>query len=224
MFPIAGSGSTSSPISLEVDGGEATLTQGFGGWETVSRPQRVALTRYVGNDPIGQSVPVLYDSFARSQDVEPRLQRLLLQSREKGGDNRVPTVWRLDGPIFYPEKRWVVSGLEFGEILRAPRPAPILTPGPPAIVVRQRLTISFLEYIDPDQIRVKRVKRTYRPKGKKRKIKANGRSIKAIAAEFYGTSEIAVARALGKAQKPPIRDIKKKLGKDREIRLPNLRV
>lgn len=209
-------------IRLAVDGGEAALTQGFGGWETVSRPQRVSITRYAGNDPIGQDVPVLLDGYAQEIGIEPRLRLLLGQSRAQTGDERTPTVWRLSGPIFYPEKLWVVSGIEFGEVLRTPRNPAV---GPRAsFLTRQRATISFLEYIPPDQIRVKRIRRTFKPKGKKRRIKANGRTIKAIAAEYYGTSEIAVARALGKAQKPPIRDIKKKLGKDREIRLPNLKV
>jgi len=222
MDPAANSGSFSSPLSFDIDDGEAVLTQGFGGWETVARPQRVAITRYTGNDPIGQSVPILLDAYARSGNVEPRLQGLLRQSQGQSG--AAPTVWKLDGPIFYPEKRWIVSGIEFGETLRVPLPFQSAAGIAASALTRQRATISFLEYVRPDQIRVRRVKRTYKPKGKKKQVEAKGQSIKQLTAEYYGTSEIRVARALGKAQKPPIRDVKKKLGKKKKIRLPVLKV
>lgn len=204
------------PLYFEIDDGEATLTQGFGGWETVSRPQRVALTRWTGNDPIGQDVPILLDGYAGGVDVEPKLQELLKRSRVRPGAGLPPAVWRLRGPIFYPEKKWIVSGIQFGEILRTPRGENS------AALTRQRATISFLEYIDPDQIRIKKIKRRLKPKGKKNSILADGKSIRQIAVEYYGTGEIVVARALGKAQDPPIRDVKKELGKKRKIRLPVL--
>lgn len=209
---------TGIPITLTIDDGEAALTQGFGGWESVARPQRIAITRFTGNEPIGQDIPVFLDGYAGGRNIEPELQRLLRESRATNAGDP-PTVWRLSGPVYYPEKQWIISGIAFGDTLRTPSPD-----NQTAILTRQRATISFLEYVRPDQIRVKRVKRTYKPKGKKKRIEAKERSIKQITAEFYGTSEILVAKALGKAQRPPVRDVKKKLKKGRKVRLPVLRV
>lgn len=223
LYPAANPSSNAGDrVSFEIDDGEAVLTQGFGGWETVSRPERVALTRYVGNDPIGQDVPILLDGYADDENVEPILDRLLRQSR--AGD-RPPTIWRLSGPVFYPEKRWVVAGIQFGETLRTP----VEVPGTgrfyeSAIVTRQRAVISFLEYVPPDQIRVKKIRRRFRPNGKKSSVLAEGRSIRQIAVAYYGTGRLDVARALGKAQSPPIRDVRRKLGQKRRVRLPILRV
>jgi hypothetical protein len=209
---------TGAPITLTIDDGEAALTQGFGGWESVARPQRIAITRFTGNEPIGQDVPVFLDGYADGRNVEPQLQRLLRESRATN-TGEPPTVWKLSGPIYYPEKEWIVSAIAFGDTLRTPS-----ADNQNAVLTRQRATISFLEYVRPDQIRVKRIKRTYKPKGKKKRIEAKGRSIKQITVEFYGTSEGLVAKALGKKQRPPVRDVKKKLGKKRKIRLPVLKV
>lgn len=206
-------------VRFLVDDGEPTLTQGFGGWETISRPQQVALTRFTGNDPIGQSVPILVDGYRTDQDIMPVLERLLRQSRVQ--EDEAPTIWRIEGPIFYPNRRWIVAGIEFGETLRSRRSGP---GGESSVLSRQRATLNLLEYVPSDQVRVRRVERKFKRKGKKARVQADGRSIRQLAVKYYGTSRLDVARALGKAQKPPIRDIKKKLGEKRQIRLPVLKV
>lgn len=219
LYPASNSSKNAGEsISFQVDDGEPTLTQGFGGWETVARPQRVALTRFVGNEPIGQTIPILLDGYRTDEDVLPKLNALLTQSRVRADRDLPPTIWRIEGPIFYPSRRWIVAGIEFGETLRSPR-----ANGSSALT-RQRATLSLLEYVPPDQIRVKRVRRRLKPKSKRARVLADGLSVRQLAVKYYGTSRLDVAKALGKAQRPPIRDVKKKLGQKKQIRLPVLKV
>jgi hypothetical protein len=185
-------------------------------WETLARPQRVALTRFVGAEPIGQELPVLLDGFRDQRDIEFLLESLLIQSRPKRdkGQSYPPTVWRLRGPVHYPQKRWVLADIEFGEALRSRNLGGRL--------VRQRAVLKFIEYVPPDSMKVKRLPRRLTPKGKEKKVKADGRTLRRIAIKYYGTAK--AARPLGKAQKPPIRDVTRKLPKGRVIRLPRIRL
>jgi hypothetical protein len=218
MYPDPNlSWNSGSSVEFEVDDGEASLTQGFGGWETIARPQRVALTRFVGNDPIGQSIPILLDGYRTDSDVMPKLDALLSQSRVRADRDLPPTVWRIDGPVFYPGRRWIVVGIEFGDTLRTPS-------GDSAVLTRQRAVLNLLEYVPPDQIRVRKIRRRMKPKSKKSRVLADGLSIRQLAVKYYGTSRLDVARQLGKSQKPPIRDVRKKLGEKRQIRLPVIKI
>jgi hypothetical protein len=63
-----------------------------------------------------------------------------------------------------------------------------------------------------------------KPKSKKSRVLADGLSIRQLAVKYYGTSRLDVARQLGKSQKPPIRDVRKKLGEKRQIRLPVIKI
>lgn len=200
-------------LVLEMGDGEAQLTQGFGGWESVSRPQRVAITRFTGTDPLGQDIPILIESQGglNGLSIEGRIQDLIYNARAKS-DGYPSTVYRMQGPVWYTEKRWIIADIEWGEQVRAIYGWP----------VRQRATLKMLEFVNPDAIKVRKrpIRVVYKPKGKKRRIKANGKqNLRQIAKEYYGTAK--VAKELGKRQKPPIRDVKKKLKKGLKIRLPN---
>lgn len=201
--------------------GAPTLTQGFGGlWESVARPHRKSLTRYVGGDPIGQDVPVLIDGLSARRSIQTLLDGLLYwQTPQDPGFT--PTVWQVRGSIHFPQKRWVIADIEFGDSIRFVNPRRAFDD-----LLRQEVTLKLLEYVPAGSIKVKRVplKLTPRHLGKKKKrvVAANGRSIRKIAVKHYGTQK--AAKPLGLAQKPPIRDVTRKLSKKRKIRLPRLTI
>lgn len=203
-------------MTFELGDGEAQLTQGFGGWESISRPQRVAITRFTGTDPLGQDIPILIESAGglNGLSIEGRIKDLIYNARAKS-DGYPSTVYRMQGPVWYTEKRWIIADIDWGEQLRSRYGWP----------VRQRATLKMLEFVNPDTIKVRRrpVRVVYKPKvgkGEDRRIRASGKqNLRQIAKKYYGTAR--VAKELGKRQKPPIRDPMKKLNKGRLIRLPN---
>lgn len=213
MVPARLPWNSGSEIRFDMGDGPAQLTQGFGAmWETVPRPQRKAITRFVGADPIGQDIPILIDGFATRERIQSRLDALLVQQQPKagGGELYPPTIWRIGGPIHFPQKRWVVADIEFGDALRSGG----------GELRRQLAILKLLEYILEDGAKVRRRPRRIAPrglKGKQRVVSAKGRSLRQIAVKHYGTAR--AARPLGKAQRPPVRDVTRKLAQNRKIKL-----
>lgn len=203
-------------LVLEMGDGEAQLTQGFGGWEAIGRPQRIAITRYTGTEPLGQDIPIIFEKrpFPQAPDIQGPIDALISNARPKP-DGYPPTVYRIQGPVWFTEKRWIIADIEWGDQQRASN----------GQIIRQRAVLKMLEFVNPDAIKVRKrpIRVVFKPKGKgtkDRKVKTDGKTnLRQIAKKYYGTAK--VAKELGKRQKPPIRDVKKKLKKGQTIKLPN---
>lgn len=211
MLPAKVPGNSGVEIRFDMGDGPAQLTQGFGGmWEAVPRPQKRAAMRFVGADPIGQDIPILIDGFAQDRPIDHLLDGLLLQQQPKDGGFEgmyPPTIWRIQGPIHMPQKRWVVADIEFGDALRNEH----------GRLVRQAATLKLMEYVRPDRIKVRKLPRRVKPRKEKvgAMVATKNRTLRQLAVKYYGTAK--AARPLGKAQNPPVRDVSKKLS--RKIKL-----
>lgn len=206
LIPARIPGNSGVGVRLLMGDGPAQLTQGYGGmWETVGRSRRKAITRFTGADPIGQDIPIMLDGFAQDRSVQSSLDQLLSQLQPVAATwdpNFHPPVWRLDGPVHYPwSKKWIVADIEFGDAIRNDR----------GDLIRQAATLKLLEYVQPDSLRIHRKPLTIKPRKVKagKKITVKGLTLRQIAVKYYGTAK--VAKPLGKAQKPPVRDVRKKL-------------
>lgn len=192
--------------------GVATITDGLGGqWETVARPHRVGLTRYVGRSPLVQDVPILIDGFAGDGRVNLTLE-ILLDAVVTARTDREPTVWRVQGPIHYPDRRWVIGDIQMGDALRSEA----------GLLVRQELSVSLMEWVAGDKLTVRRKPLKLKPRKRKvgAKISANGKTLRQLAKQHYGN--VKAAKPLGLAQKPPVKDLGKKL--HRKIKLVRVRI
>lgn len=211
MVPARVPGNSGVEVRLDMGDGPAQLTQGFGSmWETVPRPQKRAAMRFVGADPIGQDIPILIDGFAAGESIQMLLDKLLWQQAPKddGPDGMFPpTIWRVHGPIHFPQKRWVLADIEFGDALRDHQ----------GRLVRQAATLKLMEYVRPDRIKVRKLPRRVKPRKEKvgAMVATKNRTLRQLAVKYYGTAK--AARPLGKAQNPPVRDVSKKLS--RKIKL-----
>lgn len=217
LRPARIAGNSGAQVNLTMGDGPATLTQGFGGmWEQVSRPKKRAITRFTGAEPVGQDVPILLDGFQTRRSVESALHQLLYQLQPIATNwdpNFAPPVWRIEGPIHFPMKRWIVSDIEFGDALRDPDNW---------LLIRQEATLKLIEYVRPDELRVKRLPLKVKPRKAKvgSKIDVKGETLRQIAVKYYGAAKY--ARPLGKGQQPPVRDVTKKL--HRKIKLVRLTI
>lgn len=194
-------------VEFLVGDGPATITGGFDGqWETVSRPRRPSLTRYVGRGPIMQDVPVLIDGFRAERSIQMLMDAWLYWQTLSGPDSH-PTIWKVDGPIHYPRKRWVISNITFEDAIRDQQ----------GELVRQAVTLSLMEFVAGDRLRVRRKPLKLKPRKEKvgAKVPTKGLTMRQLARKYYGT--VKAAKPLGAAQKPPVKDMRKKL--HRKIKL-----
>lgn len=140
-------------IWVDMGDGPATITGGLGGWRTVERVDDIALTDWAGQGPLTQDVPVMLDGFAKSEPVEQELKTLFKLGRDVTGNESTPPVFEIAGPIHFPEAHWVLpeGGIELDDAstIRADN----------GLLLRQALTLHLLEFVDPDEVKLRRKRR-----------------------------------------------------------------
>lgn len=119
-----------------------TLTGGFGGWERIPRPRRVALTDHTGSEPYTQKIALRFDGWSEQASVEADIAKLTAMAvgREFGAS---PPIVRVKGPVLGDRIDWVIEDLEFGESLWNAKGR-----------IRQDVTVSLLEYVKPDVVKL----------------------------------------------------------------------
>jgi hypothetical protein len=114
---------------------------GFGGWQTVPRPRRQALTVWQGRDPFSMTVPLLFDGFKAKRFVDTdvsRLERMALPPVE----GKEPPVVTIACAVPHADLPWVIAELELGDSVWAAGGR-----------LRQAVTVHLLRYMAPDRIR-----------------------------------------------------------------------
>lgn len=184
--------SAQPPLSLEVMMGDGTvIATGYGGWEEVPRPRRVAMTVWNGIAPLRLAIPVLIDGLTDGRSVEADV-RLL--ERLAGLDEHVdepPTLTvNANGAIPHdlkqePHNRWVVELLEWGDALRQEDGQRI----------RQEGDLTLLQFIEDEHLRDLKPPAHRRRKSKKGKhghgtyVVKRGDTLQSIAAKKLGSSK-----------------------------------
>lgn len=125
----------------------AKMTQGGGNWTTISRPRRVAMVRWVGRDPYGMDVPVMFDGWAGSDSVETGIAKLN-QMQMSPGDLIPPPTVHIDGAVPIKGAVWVISSIDWGDnVIWAAR-------GEGGHRLRQDAVVHLLQYVPEKLLRV----------------------------------------------------------------------
>lgn len=198
-------------IFIPMGDGPALPVGGLGGYELVARQDDVAATTWEGQDPLAEDVPLLLDGHSEQRSVQREWNTVKKLARDPNGERR-PPVFRVWGPIDSPEgKAWVL-------------PADGISIDSESIIKeddgdlrRIEFTLHLLEYIAPDEIRLR---------GKKqRSAIADNRALTYITREGDTLATIAYRlfgdwkrwKEIGK--KNDIHDPNRVLPKGRELRL-----
>lgn len=147
----------------------ARVTDGYGGWEAIDRPKQLPFTRWVGAPPYQMEMALVFDSLATGGNVEHPIGLLERMAREPGGLGEPPIV-KVVGPLPRSSSvAWVITGLDWGDALR----------GDDGLRVRQEVSVTLLQYTEPDGIKIsvakkrkakkKKPKRKAKPKTRKKK-------------------------------------------------------
>jgi hypothetical protein len=118
------------------------LTNGYGGWSTVQRPQRKALTNWEGHNPFQMDLEAWLSEVQRDRSVEDAIQKLeKMAAIDKTLNPNRPPMVRLHGDALPPGAKylgWVIQDMTWGKTIRS------LNHGHR---VQQQVTLSLLEHV-----------------------------------------------------------------------------
>lgn len=140
---------------FDLGDGSPVVTGGLGGWKIVERQDDIAATIWSGQEPLTADVPIMLDGYANDSGVASQLNTLFKLGRDARGDENVPPVFKLYGPIApIPDgKEWVLGDngidLDPDSVIRSDG----------GDLMRQALVLHLLEYVRPDVIRLRHKKR-----------------------------------------------------------------
>jgi len=93
--------------------GAPKMTGGGGGWSTVARPRRTALTQWTGRDPYRMDVPILFDGWHDRRSVEKDIARL--NRMQMGHDYDPPPTVHIEGAVPIKGAKWVIESIDWGD-------------------------------------------------------------------------------------------------------------
>lgn len=122
--------------------GHPQVSDGYGGFETVTRPFRIGLTRWTGFNPIAVDIPILFDAFRAGDSVEDDIKRLERMAGRDTGLAREPFELRIRSPgRLVPHQdacTWVITSIDWGDAVTR-------TDGKR---MRQAATVSVLQLVE----------------------------------------------------------------------------
>ena len=171
-------------------GAGVAAPSGFGGWEEVPRLEDVAATQWKGQAPLRQDVPIMLNGWGARNSVQPLLNEILKLGRDVRGNEHAPPVFQLiSDAIHFSGMYWVLpsDGIELStdedDVIR----------GRDGTLYRQALTLHCLEFVRPDEIRLRGKKKHTTRFGLDRtadpvehKVTAGARTLEKIAALVFG--------------------------------------
>lgn len=137
--------------------GAPLITGGYGGWTSVDRPDDISFTEWPGSEPVRQSVPIVFSGLKWGESQEEEIREILKLARHKG---EPPPVFTIHGAIHHKKLRWVMESVEFGDPIRSKKTGK---------VIFQPMTLNIMEYIDPDEIKLRRKKKRKKKHDKERR-------------------------------------------------------
>jgi hypothetical protein len=130
-------------VEMLLDSDGARITGGYGGWDTIARPRRQALTDWIGRGPFTMTVSAILDGHMDGTRVEGQchsLERLALPHPNPGGQ---PPVVRLAGAaVPHNDLEYVIENIEWGDTMRDNS----------GNRTRQHVVVNFLRYVAVDKI------------------------------------------------------------------------
>lgn len=143
--------SNGNTVAARLGAGVPQVSDGYGGWEEVGRPQRKAFPDWQGTGLLRMAVPLVFDGLAADSSVQPQFNALEKMASLRGERQRPPTV-AIAGPVPHTGRIWVIDNIEWGDSAR----------NPAGTLVRQEFTLQLLQWQDQDLVKIRPVKQRRR--------------------------------------------------------------
>jgi nucleoid-associated protein YgaU len=155
------------------------LTGGFGNWQQVAIPRGDPLTQWTGRSLFTMDLDLLFDGWHKQTTVEPAIAKLEAMARRIPASLTPPPL-RLYGAVPLAARKWVISGIDYGDALRSFKTGARL---------RQEVTVHLIEYREETALaNLPRAAATAKPP-RKYKVK-KGDTLKTIATKLLGKSAL----------------------------------
>lgn len=132
-----------------------TVTGGYGGWEVVARPRRVAITQWRGREPIQMELPLVidaYDGTAKSDRVTNSIELVVTKLERMAlpyPPIKTPPKITLEGSssnlIPHDDLSWVITELSWGVALRNNE----------GNRVRQEVTLALVSFVGVEKVKIR---------------------------------------------------------------------
>jgi hypothetical protein len=160
---------------LGPDGGK--LTGGFGVWNEIAVPRADPLTQWSGRHLYTMDLDLMLDGWSPQSSVEHNIASLEAMAKRVPASLTPPPL-RIIGAVPMPGLKWVITGIDYGDVLRSVRTGQRL---------RQELTLHLMEYREETDLKtLPRAGASAKPP-RKYKVK-KGDNLKKIAAKLLGKS------------------------------------
>jgi hypothetical protein len=172
------SSSNGLTVSVLADEDSSALTDGFGGWESVDRPKRVAMTRFATKPLFRQDIPILFDGWPDGGQQETKIATLIRMAQQAGVNAPPPTV-SISGPVQRTDLTWVIENISWGtaKVIRD-------VVGGVSVRMRQDAVVHLMQYVD-DKVLVTPAK----PAVASKVVDGKGKTPKQLSQEMYGTPD-----------------------------------
>jgi hypothetical protein len=160
----------------------ANLTGGFGGWNVVTRPKRVSLTRYDGKDPFRMDVPIQFDGTTTRQGQEAGITTLSRMAVAPSDLQQPPTI-KVAGAVPRKDLTWVVESIDWDN-------SSVIwdEQGGVPVRLRQAATVHLLQYVSDNVIFTQATPTKVTPPSKVKD--GAGKSAKQHAQDEYGNPDL----------------------------------
>jgi hypothetical protein len=198
------SGDPALRLRVRMGEGAPTVTGGYGGWQEVERPGRVALAHWKGASPLRLTLDLLFDGFDAGKSVEPALRDLERMTRRHANRASSP-VLHVGGAVPHGNWSWVIEDIDWGDALRR---------SSDGHRVRQAVGVRLMQWVVDDLVVEGAAARARFMKARTGTVTVRSdENLRAVAKRAkVGVSALARANA--------IRDPKRKLSTNRVLRLP----
>jgi len=135
-------------VEAFLDEGASYISGGYGGWQTVSRWRRVAITQFNGADPVRISLPIVFDGFREGKGQEIAISHLERMARSPGDGKEPPTVDIFGAVPRRDIDKWVIESLDYSQ----QRKVIWDVVGGVAVRLRQDVVVNLLQAVDDDRV------------------------------------------------------------------------
>lgn len=126
-----------SPLVLLLGPEPPSVTGGYSTYEMIDRPKRKSALDWKGEAPLEMTINLMLDGFSTDTSVEPQCRAIELLASPNRSKLIEPPPVKITGPIPHAELRWVVTGIEWLDVIYHSR----------GDRVRQVVNLGLTEYV-----------------------------------------------------------------------------
>lgn len=143
-------------VKVLMDEAGCVITGGYGGWELIDRPRRVAVTMWQGRQPYQMTAAIIFDGFRENDDVEIAIANLERMALPFGKEPPPVHVLGTAVPHGGDQMKWIIQEIAWGDKIRNSRGRRL----------RQHAVVTLSGFVEVDRIQLRSAKKARKKAGR----------------------------------------------------------